>query len=611
MNISVQREQMGVVITGHVDHGKSTLIGRLLADTGTIPDGKLESVRRMCEHNAKPFEYAFLLDALKEEQAQGVTVDSARVFFKTEARDYLLIDAPGHVEFLKNMVSGASRAQAALLVVDAMEGVRENTRRHGYLLSMLGLRQVMVVINKMDLVGYAEDRFRGLENDCRVFLKEVGISSVSAIPVSAFLGDNILSLSGRMPWYTGPTLLEGLDAFVAEQPPLELPFRMPVQGVYKFTRDKDDRRIIAGTPYAGRLKAGDDVVFYPSGKKAQVKTIASDTAIEAGLASGFTLSEQVYVTRGEVAVRADEPPPSVSSVFRARLFWMGHTPLVEQRMYILKTGTARVTAFVEKIEQVMDAVTFGVVAPKGRVDRHEAAVCVIRAHKPLAVDTGDGPGARFVLVDGYDIAGGGMLMDGSPQGVSGPCRPVKTAVTVPEQKGTGFVVWMTGLSGSGKSTLAEKLCSFYQAQGLRVEHLDGDAVRAVFPQTGFSKKDRDAHIQRIGFIASLLERHGVIVVASFISPYRDARVSVRRMCGHFIEVYIEASLKECERRDPKGLYKKARAGRISRFTGIDAPYEMPESAQITISTEGQSVEESFDQLIHKLEILSLKHPYGH
>jgi bifunctional enzyme CysN/CysC len=406
-----QREQIGVVITGHVDHGKSTLVGRLLADTGTIPDGKLESVRRMCARNAKPFEYAFLLDALKEEQSQGVTVDSARVFFKTPARDYLLIDAPGHVEFLRNMVSGASRAQAALLVVDAVQGVRENTRRHGYLLSMLGLRQVMVVINKMDLVGYAEDRFRTLENDCRVFLKETGISTALVIPVSAFLGDNILSRCERMPWYTGSTLVRGLDAFVIEPPALELPFRMPVQGVYKFTRDGDDRRIIAGTPYAGRLKAGDDVVFYPSGKKAQVKTIESDTPVEAGLASGFTLSEQVYVTRSQVAVRADEPPPSVSSVFRARLFWMGNTPLLEQRMYILKTGTARVPAFVEKIEQVVDAVTFRMLPLKGRVGRHEAAVCVLRARKPLAVDTGDGPGARFVLVDGYDIAGGGMLVD--------------------------------------------------------------------------------------------------------------------------------------------------------------------------------------------------------
>jgi len=280
---------MNIVIVGHVDHGKSTVIGRLLADTHSLPEGKLEQVRAQCELNSKPFEYAFLLDALKDEQAQGITIDAARVFFKSRQREYLILDAPGHIEFLKNMITGAARAEAALLVIDAAEGVQENSRRHGYMMSLLGIRQLAVVVNKMDLVDWDRGVFQGIVKDYGAFLNQVGIEPACFIPVSARGGDNIAERSEHLPWHQGPTVLEALDAFRSAPAPVERAFRMPVQDVYKFTKQGDDRRIVAGTIDSGTLNVGDSVIFYPSGKKSRVKSIEAfnrppQTQVSAGMA---------------------------------------------------------------------------------------------------------------------------------------------------------------------------------------------------------------------------------------------------------------------------------------------------------------------------------------
>jgi len=301
-----ETEHMNIVIVGHVDHGKSTIVGRLLADTGSLPEGKLEQVRMNCERNSKPFEYAFLIDALKDEQSQGITIDSARVFFKTGKRKYTIIDAPGHIEFLKNMVTGASRAEAALLVIDAEEGVRENSRRHGTMLSMLGIQQVVVLVNKMDLVGYRKKVYDEIVKEYSRFLQELRIQPLSYIPVSGREGDTIAAIGSAMPWYKGATVLDVLDTFQKEELPTAKPFRMPVQDVYKFTRFGDSRRIAAGTVVTGSVKVGDEVVFYPSGKKGRVKSIEAFQAPErrevgAGCATGLTLEEQIYITRGELA----------------------------------------------------------------------------------------------------------------------------------------------------------------------------------------------------------------------------------------------------------------------------------------------------------------------
>ncbi|MDW7673234.1 MAG: GTP-binding protein, partial [Bacillota bacterium] len=298
--LTEKKEDMNIVIVGHVDHGKSTIIGRLLADTNSLPQGKLEQVKERCRRNSKPFEYAFLLDALKDEQAQGITIDSARCFFKSQKRDYIIIDAPGHIEFLKNMVTGAARAEAALLVIDAHEGIQENSKRHGFLLSMLGIKQVAVLINKVDLIDYDQQRFNQLVLEYSDFLKQIGIKPASFIPVSGREGDNIAAKSSNTGWFNGKTVLETLDNFETEKTTGDLPFRMPVQAVYKFTRDGDNRRIVAGTIESGNIQIGDEVVFYPSGKKSRVKTIEAFNSpaqlrATAGYTTGFTLDEQIYI----------------------------------------------------------------------------------------------------------------------------------------------------------------------------------------------------------------------------------------------------------------------------------------------------------------------------
>ncbi len=409
-------ERLSLVVVGHVDHGKSTIIGRLLADTGSLPDGKLEQIRQLCARTARPFEYAFLLDALKDERAQGITIDSARVFFTSAKRTYVIIDAPGHIEFLKNMVSGAARAASAFLVIDAREGIQENTRRHGYLMGMLGIRQVAVLINKMDLVNYDERAYRSLVVEFGRFLGQVGVVPAGFIPVSGAQGDNLTEPSAAMSWYRGPTALEMLDGFSPEPTPLEKPFRMPVQDVYKFTAQGDDRRIIAGTVESGRLAVGDTVVFHPSGKRSRVRSIekfngSAPPHTGAGSATGFTLDEQIYVARGQIAAREGEPAPKAASRLAVSLFWLGKRPLVTGRDYILKLGSARVRARLESVERVIDASDLELTEHKPRVDRHDVADCILRLKTPVALDLVDelAGTSRFVLVDDYEISGGGIV----------------------------------------------------------------------------------------------------------------------------------------------------------------------------------------------------------
>src|SRR5262245_12948825 len=411
-------DRMNIVVTGHVDHGKSTVIGRLLADTGSLPEGKLEMVRATCERNAKPFEYAFLLDALKDEQAQGITIDSARVFFKTERRHYIIIDAPGHIEFLKNMISGASRAEAALLVIDAKEGVKENSRHHGFMLSMLGISQIAVVVNKMDLVDYSREVFDRIVAEYREFLARFGVTPRWFIPVSGFHGENLVHKAAALGWYDGPTVLEALEAFENRGPLTDAAFRMSVQGIYKFTQQQDDRRIVSGTIDSGRIAVGDEVVFYPSGKRSRVKTIEAfnrppQPAPEAGQATGFTLTEQIYISRGEVATIASERKPHVSTKMRVSLFWLGRAPLVMKKEYVLKLGAARVPVRLDQVHRVIDASELSSSETRTKVERHEVAECTLALGKPLAFDTAEQSPAtgRFVIVDDFEISGGGIIRD--------------------------------------------------------------------------------------------------------------------------------------------------------------------------------------------------------
>ncbi len=437
-------QRLNIVITGHVDHGKSTLIGRLLADTNSLPQGKLESVKRMCEVNARPFEYAFLLDALADEQKQGITIDSARVFFQSKKREYIIIDAPGHIEFLKNMISGASRAEAALLLIDAKEGVAENSKRHGMLLSLLGIKQIAVVVNKMDLVDFSEIAFTKLKVEYTEYLETLGVKAEIFIPISARGGVNLIEHSSETPWYKGKTVLEVLDSFSSIEEKSSDDFRLPLQDVYKFTRNNDDRRIYAGTVTNGELNVGDEVIFYPSLKRSHVSSIESfntetKTSVKENQAVGFTLQTQIYVRNGEVVARADQSAPKVSNRFEANLFWLGSKPLELNKPYKIKIGSAQSTIYLEEIKRVIDGDTLDR-ADDPIVSRHEAACVVFRIHDLLAMElfAENQKLGRFVIVDEFDIAGGGIITEVLEQYTNRRTKGLNTLIVDAATQNEGF-----------------------------------------------------------------------------------------------------------------------------------------------------------------------------
>jgi bifunctional enzyme CysN/CysC len=549
---SATRDNLRLVVTGHVDHGKSTVIGRLLADTGSLPEGKLQQLQKYCERNAKPFEYAFLLDALKDERAQGITIDSARVFFRTARRHYIIIDAPGHIDFLKNMVTGASRADAALVVIDAKEGIQENSRRHGYLLSMLGIRQVVVLVNKMDLVGYDASVFDAVVRDYSQFLEQVGIRPRHFLPVAAHPGDNIARPSERMPWYSGPTVLAALDDLRTETPAADAPLRMPVQAVYKFTELDDTRRIVGGTVESGTLRVGDEIVFYPSGKKTKIATIEAfnrpnPEQVRAGEATGFTMTEQVYVARGEIATRADQPAPRVTTRLRANLFWLGRSPLVTTQEYKLKLGTARIPVRIASIERVIDASCLEPLGGTQRVERHQVAECVLDLTKPLAFDlAGDvAPTSRFVLVDGYEIAGGGIIREALPD----PQTAVRDQVLRRNAKWDtsrisetqraerysqrAILLIVTGHDATDRKGLAREIEARLFEQGRFVYFLGmGNLVHGLDADLDSRHAARPEHLRRLGEVAHMMLDAGLIVIAAAASLSSDEVEGIRTAIGH-------------------------------------------------------------------------------
>jgi bifunctional enzyme CysN/CysC len=597
-----------IVIVGHVDHGKSTLIGRLFHDTGSLPDGKTEAIQAMCERRGMPFEWAFLMDALKAERDQGVTIDVSHIHFKTAQREFVLIDAPGHREFLKNMVTGAAQADAAVLVVDAEEGVQEQTRRHAYLLHLLGIRQVVVAINKMDIVDFSETRFQQVAAEVKDYLADLGIDlqQTLLIPVSSRDGDNIVSLSERMPWYEGVTLADSLDHFQPPVPSLQLPLRFPIQDVYKF----DQRRIFAGRIESGHLNKGDTLLFSPSNKTARVSSIEAWNAkepvmaVRAGESIGVTLDEQLFVERGEVASLVTNPP-MLTNVFRGKLFWLGHKPLVAGNRYKLKLCTAEFQVEVEKVERVIDVKDLGT-TESDRVERNAVAEVVLRSRGLMCLDPFDVNmvTGRFVLVEDYDIVGGGLIsMDGyADQRPGQTIRStnifrVEHRVPVEDRWHAnghkGGILWMTGLSGAGKSTLGFFLEQHLFRKGYQVYVLDGDNIRhGLCADLGFSPEDRFENIRRVGNAAALFARAGFLVITAFISPYRADRDRIRAVAPDiFHEIHIDANLAVCEQRDPKGLYVKARKGEIAEFTGVSAPYEAPMLPELRVDTAAHSAEE--------------------
>ncbi len=616
-------EQLKIVIVGHVDHGKSTFVGRLFHDTGSLPEGKLEQLQKIAERRGVPFEWANLMDALQSERDQNITIDTAQIWFQTKKRQYVIIDAPGHKEFLKNMITGAANAEAALLLIDANEGIQEQSRRHGYLLNLLGIRQIAVLVNKMDLQEYSQNRFEQIERDYRAFLKTIGVEPKLFIPIAAKHGDNIATLSKNTPWWTGPTVLAALDEFKVAEAPDNQPLRFPIQDVYRF----DDRRILAGRVEAGSIKVGDKLLFSPSNKVSTVKTIERWNAPEissasAGESIGVTLTEQIFVERGAVAALETDPPYELNR-FKARLFWLGRAPFKMGRLYKLKLATQEVECEIASIEKIIDASTLETVVRDGDqnyVGRHEVAELTLRTKRPIAFDAHSEivSTGRFVVVDGFEVAGGGIVAD--------DIYPKRTADSLhksgniywshgkvtPQQRAlrnghSGCVVWLTGLSGSGKSTIATELERELFNHGQHAYVLDGDNVRhGLGSDLGFSPEDRKENIRRIGEVAKLFANAGMICITAFISPYRADRDLVRKILAggpnQFIEVFVNAPLAVCEQRDPKGLYAKARANEIKEFTGISAPYEAPDQPEIELNTDQITVAESVARIMEYLHV---------
>jgi len=523
--------RMGIVIAGHVDHGKSTVVGRLLADAGGLPKGKLEQVRAMCERTAKPFEYAFLLDALKDERNQGITIDSARIFFQSKKREYVIIDAPGHVEFLKNMVSGASRADAAVLVVDAQEGVKENSRRHGYLLSMLGIQQVVVLVNKLDLVGFDEKIFRAVEKELTDFLSQVGLVPSGFIPVSGREGDNLTEASKRTPWYRGPTVLEALDAFTLPPPPVDAPFRLWVQDVYKFTEEGDARRIVAGTVESGSLGPGEEV------KVATLEAFnrAPPTRASAGEATGFTLEQQLYVQRGELAARVGQVEPKVTSLVRTSVFWLGKTPLTTNKEYLFKLGTARVPMRLEAVHRVMDAAELSAVE-RQEVRRHEVAECTFKLSRAVAFDTADAlqDTARFVIVEDYEIRGGGLVreaLEDRQAKVRGQVRlrnqRWEASAVSPDARAkrygqTPALVVITGPRPLDRKALARALEKRLFDDGRAVYFLGiGNVLYGVDADLPREPSHRLEHLRRLGEVSNIVLDAGVLLLVTAADLTQD------------------------------------------------------------------------------------------
>ncbi|MBI3851232.1 MAG: adenylyl-sulfate kinase [Verrucomicrobia bacterium] len=614
-------EQLKIVIVGHVDHGKSTFVGRLFHDTGSLPEGKLEQLQKVAERRGVPFEWANLMDALQSERDQNITIDTAQIWFHTPKRQYVIIDAPGHKEFLKNMITGAANAEAALLLIDAHEGVQENSRRHGYLLNLLGIRQIAVLVNKMDLENYSESRFKQIETEYRAYLQNIGVEPKVFIPIAAKHGDNIASLSKNMSWWKGQTVLQALDEFKVTDRPDNQPLRFPIQDVYRF----DDRRILAGRVEAGSIKVGDRLLFAPSNKTSTVKTIErwnapTTTSAHVGESIGITLTEQIFVERGAIAALETAPPYELTR-FEARLFWLGRAPFAKGKVYKLKLATQEMDCEIESIEKVIDASTLETVSRANNeifVGRHEVAELTLRTKRPVAFDAHSEivPTGRFVIVDGFEVCGGGIIADGNyPRRTADSLHKshniywshgkVTAQQRAMRNKHSGCVLWLTGLSGSGKSSIATELERELFNLGQHAYVLDGDNMRhGLCSDIGFSPADRKENIRRVGEVAKLFADAGMICITAFISPYRSDRDLVRTIMkgGRFIEVYVNAPIEVCEQRDPKGLYAKARANEIKNFTGVSAPYEAPSNPEIELHTDKLSVPESVAKVLEFLHV---------
>jgi bifunctional enzyme CysN/CysC len=597
---------------GSVDDGKSTLIGRLLHDTKRLFEDQLSALHADSKKwgtTGGDIDFALLVDGLVAEREQGITIDVAYRYFATDRRRFIVADTPGHEQYTRNMATGASTADLAVLLVDARAGILAQTRRHAYIVSLLGIRHVVLAVNKIDLVGFDGDRFQDIVREFTEFVAPFNFADVTAIPLSARHGDNVIARSENTPWYRGPALLEFLETVEVENADARRPFRFPVQWV---NRPDPSFRGYAGTIAGGSVKPGDEVVVARTGQKARVARIVTMerdlNRADAGAAVTLTLDSEIDVSRGDVLAHP-EARPEVSDQVAAHLIWMSEAPLLPGRPYLLKSGTRTVGAAVSDLKHHVDIESFKALAAK-TLNLNDIGLCNLSLSEPIAFDIYDEnrDTGSFILIDRFDNAtvAAGMIRYGLRRAtnIHWQALAVDKHARADLKGQRPCVLWFTGLSGAGKSTIANLVEKKLHLMGRHTYLLDGDNVRhGLNRDLGFTDADRVENIRRVAEAAKLFVDAGMIVLVSFISPFRSERNMARELveAGEFVEVFVDAPLAVVEARDPKGLYRKARAGELKHFTGIDSPYEPPVAPDLRLDTTIADATELADRVVGYLQ----------
>ncbi|MEX0955371.1 MAG: sulfate adenylyltransferase subunit CysN [Rhizobiaceae bacterium] len=609
---TAQKTLLRFLTCGSVDDGKSTLIGRLLFDTKLIFEDQLAALERDSRRfgtTGKEVDLALLVDGLEAEREQGITIDVAYRFFATAKRKFIVADTPGHEQYTRNMATGASTADLAVILVDARQGILRQTRRHAFIASLLGIRHVVLAVNKIDLVGYSQDAFDTISAEFRTFAANLGFSTLQPIPLSARYGDNVIARTDNLAWYGGPTLIDHLESIEVEEDLIDLPFRLPVQYV---NRPNLDFRGFAGTIASGAVSTGDEIVVAKSGLAAKVTRILTPDGEAASAREGeavtLVLDREIEVSRGNLLV-APLARPHVTDQIVAKLVWFDDRPLAPGRSYVLRTETDQSNVTITRLVHAIDINTFEE-RPSETLAMNEIGLTHLTTQWPIAFDPfGENrTTGSFILIDrvANSTVAAGLIEDAldKASNVHWQAVDVNKVARAGLKSQDPAVLWFTGLSGSGKSTIANMLEKKLHAAGRHTYLLDGDNVRhGLNRDLGFSDEDRVENIRRVGEVAKLMVDAGLIVIVSFISPFKADRKLVRDMFSgnEFLEVFVDTPLDECIRRDPKGLYAKALKGEIKNFTGLDSPYEAPVAPELHVETMGLSPEQAVDRLIDKID----------